>query len=197
MAKRFNTADPMPEDAPLLSRPVNVASLPKKGQRLNLVGDADLRTTLAERFEIDAVETLIGDAEIMPWKRGGVTVKGKVQAELIQPCAVTGDPINTRIDEIVDLTLVPEGSPLAVPEVSDTGELVLDPEGADLPETFASDTIDIGVIWIEHFALGFDPYVRKEGAEFSDIAASLNIEAEGGTDREDSPFAGLAALKKK
>jgi len=192
------TPEILDDEAPLLSRIVNVATLPKKGQRLKFEADAELLIAMAARFEIDAVESFEADAEIMPWKRGGITVKGKVRSSLIQPCAITGEPLQTLIDEWVDMTLVPDGSPLAVPEVSETGELILDPDGADLPETFASHMIDVGAIWLEHFALGFDPYARKDGADFSQIADGLldtGVDADGV--KTSSPFAALAALKEK
>ncbi|MEL6744382.1 MAG: DUF177 domain-containing protein [Pseudomonadota bacterium] len=185
------------QDAPLVSRPVNVAILPKKGQRLYYEADAEVLAQLASDFDIDAVENLVADAEIMPWKRGGITVKGWVRASLIQPCAITSDPLHTQIDEIIDLVLVPEGSPLAVPEVSDTGELIIDPEGADLPETFASDHIDLGAIWMEHFALGFDPYARKEDADLSKTVQALNDDDVETDAKPDNPFAALEALKSK
>lgn len=181
----------------MVSRPVNVATLPKKGQRLSYEANAAVLAQLASDFDIDAVENLVADAEIMPWKRGGITVNGRVRASLIQPCAITGDPLNTQIDEVIDLVLVPEGSPLAVPEVSDTGELIIDPEGDDLPETFAFDHIDLGAIWMEHFALGFDPYARKDGADLSETVQALNGDDVETDAKADNPFAALEALKSK
>jgi hypothetical protein len=43
------------------------------------------------------------------------------------------------------------------------GEIVLDAEGDDSPETFEGDSIDVGAL-AEEFSLGIDPYPRKDGA---------------------------------
>ncbi len=43
------------------------------------------------------------------------------------------------------------------------GEIVLDAEGPDSPETFSGDTIDVGALAEEFFELAIDPYPRKSG----------------------------------
>ncbi len=72
-----------------------------------------------------------------------------------------------------------------------SGEMVLDPDGPDLPETFTGDTIDAGDIVAEFAALAIDPYPRKPGAEFQD-----HIESTDATDKKPSPFAVLKDWKK-
>ena len=44
------------------------------------------------------------------------------------------------------------------------GEVLLDADGPDRPETFAGDSIDAGALAEEFFALAIDPYPRKPGA---------------------------------
>jgi hypothetical protein len=41
--------------------------------------------------------------------------------------------------------------------------MVLDAEGPDAPETFSGDSIDVGALAEEFFALAVDPYPRKAG----------------------------------
>ncbi|MEL6967221.1 MAG: DUF177 domain-containing protein [Pseudomonadota bacterium] len=189
------TKSPATADTPtleeLIARPVVVTTLPKRGMVLKLDVKPDLLEALQERFELNALSDLEAEAHLAPWKRGGVRVEGFVRAALVQPCAVSGEPLNTTINEAMELTLLPAGSPLAVPDIGDTGELILDPDGADLPEIFEGDSIDIGGYWLEHFALGFDPYARIEGASFQDVARDLPLDSTG----KESPFAALAALK--
>ena len=43
------------------------------------------------------------------------------------------------------------------------GEIILDAEGPDSPETFSGDTIDVGALAEQFFGLAIDPYPRKAG----------------------------------
>jgi hypothetical protein len=63
--------------------------------------------------------------------------------------------------------------------------MVLDPEGPDAPESFTGTSIDVGALAEQFFALGIDPYPRKEGVELP--------EAAGGEDN--APVQGILAEK--
>jgi len=47
------------------------------------------------------------------------------------------------------------------------GEILIDAEGPDSPETFSGDTIDVGALAEQFFGLAIDPYPRKQGASLS------------------------------
>jgi len=47
------------------------------------------------------------------------------------------------------------------------GEVHLDAEGPDSPETFSGETIDVGALAEEFFGLAIDPYPRSEGASLA------------------------------
>jgi hypothetical protein len=85
---------------------------------------------------------------------------------------------------------VPEGSKLAIPVRSIEGEILLDAEGEDSPETFSGDFVDVGHLAEEFFAMGIDPYPRKPGAEVKSVE-----------DDDDAPrgplYEKLKALQKK
>ena len=104
---------------------------------------------------------------------------------------VTLEPVDAEIDEPVEAIFVPEGSRLARIAANDSGEMILDPEGPDVPETFTGDTIDVGVTVSEHAALAIDPYPRKEGASFDE-----RIESTQKDDVRPNPFAVLKDWKK-
>ena len=70
--------------------------------------------------------------------------------------------------------------------VDETGEMVFDAEGPDLPETFTGDSIDVGSVCEEFVVLAIDPYPRKEGA-----VLEASDEMPPDDDRPPSPFAGL------
>ena len=176
------------EDAPPFDYAVNVRTLPRSGREERYEADADVRARLAERNGLHEVSTFRAQAKLMPWKRGSVQVKGRVVAHIVQFCAATGEPLDARVDEPIDMLFVPAGSPLATPRTNDDGELVFDPLGDDLPEPFEGDSIDLASLWCEFLTLGIDPNLRTEGATFDPGDAAVEAEP--------SPFAVLASLKK-
>jgi len=143
---------------------VNVAHLPGKGLPVWLEADDAQRDALAREHGLLSVERFRFDFTLSRWQGSAVKVHGKVAADIVQACIVTLEPVPAAIGEDVDAIFVPEGSRLFRPEFYEKGELVLDAEGEDAPETFKGDMIDVGALAEEFFALAIDPYPRKEGA---------------------------------
>jgi uncharacterized metal-binding protein YceD (DUF177 family) len=180
-----DTAAPSP-----VSFRVHVSRLPKKGMEVVIEADEAQREALARLHGLEAVERFTAPHGITAWKRGGVRVTGRIGADIVQQCVVTLDPVPARVDEEVAATFLPEGSRLARPTFSAEGEILLDAEGEDGPETFSGDTIDVGQLAEEFFALGIDPYPRKAGVA---IAAPAEDDEETGGPLHDK----LAELRKK
>ncbi len=151
-------------NASAISFPVHVARLPKNGMEVRIEADEAQRAALAAAHGLLGVGRLVALLYVTGWKQGGVRVTGTVEADIVQACIVTLDPVDARIDEQVAATFLPEGSRLAVPVYSAEGEILLDAEGEDAPELFSGDTVDVGQLAEEFFALGIDPYPRKAGA---------------------------------
>lgn len=177
---------------PVINEPVNIKRLPKRGTTFRLDVEVTIRQELAIRLELLEIEALDLMAAVKPWHRGGVEISGTIGARYTQPCAVTGDPLPQEMSEQFKIRMVPEGSRLARPVVDGEGEMALDPEGDDPPDTFSGDVINLGAVWEEFFTLSIDPFARKDGAllEKPDSGAD-----EAGNDTA-SPFAELAKLKK-
>lgn len=175
-------------DSPV-SFAVHVARLPKDGMSVAVEADAAQRAALAAAHGLLAVERFVAPLEVVAWKKGGVRVTGRVEADIVQQCVVTLEPVAARVDEAVAATFLPEGSRLAVPSYSAEGEILLDAEGDDGPELFSGDTIDVGRLAEEFFALGVDPYPRKAGAALDD--------ARSDGERRGPLHDKLAELKKK
>lgn len=144
--------------------PVNVARLPQKGMPVLIEATAAQREALAEAHGLLSVERYRADLMVTKWKRNGVKVSGRVEADITQACIVTLEPITAHVDEDVEGVFLPEDSKLARQGFNAAGEILLDAEGPDSPETFIGDTIDVGALAEEFFGLGIDPYPRKSGA---------------------------------
>jgi len=99
--------------------------------------------------------------------------------------------VSSKIDETVEQIFVPEGSKLARMVTNEEGEIVLDPDGPDIPDQFTGDSIDVGAVVAEFAALAIDPYPRKPDAAFPETA-----EKEPEEEKRPSPFAVLKDWKK-
>jgi len=159
---------------------VNVARLSRSGLPVWLEADAAQRAALAAEHGLQSVEAFRLDLTLSPWKGRGVRVSGRVRAEITQACIVTLDPVPAVIDEEIETVLVPEGSKLATPRWAEQGEMILDAEGPDAPETFSGDSVDAGALAEEFFALAIDPYPRKAGASIEAIEAGAPEDGDRG-----------------
>lgn len=176
---------------PPFSYLVKVGHISANPVTVRVSADDKERAGLARLWSVLDVKDLHAELQISRWKRDGLRIRGKVQAKIVQACIVTLDPVESDIEEELDQLFVPEDSKLAKKVLDPNGEMFLDPEGPDLPETFVGDTIDAGDIVAEFAALAIDPYPRAPGAEFKD-----HIESTDETDKKPSPFAVLKDWKK-
>lgn len=171
-----------------VSFPVNVLRLPQNGMPVVITATPEQRVELAQAHGLLSVERLHAELLVETWKRKGIRVTGFVEGRIEQACIVTLESMDTRIREEIDALFVPEDSKLVRPAADQRGEILLDAEGADSPEVFSGDMIDVGALAEEFFALGIDPYPRKPDAV---------LEQPGGKDPEESPFAKLQSLKRE
>lgn len=155
----------------------NVAHLPQKGMPVTIAADEAQRVRLAEVHGVVSVERWQADLLVAPWKRNGVKISGRVEADITQECVVTLEPVAAHISEEVSALYFPEASKLGRLGFHATGEVHLDAKGPDRPETFSGDTIDVGALAEEFFGLAIDPYPRKEGVAL-DAATVEEAEAE-------------------
>lgn len=157
----------------------NVARLPQKGLPVVIEADERQRAALAAEHDLLSVESYRAELLVASWKRNGVKVSGRVEADITQACIVTLDPVAAHIDEPVEALFLPEQSKLGREGFEGSGEIVLDADGPDSPETFSGDTIDVGALAEQFFGLAIDPYPRKPGA---------SLDAAGDDPPEESEF---------
>jgi uncharacterized metal-binding protein YceD (DUF177 family) len=170
---------------------VSVARLPQNGMPLRLMSNENERLALAKAHDLISVQSFTAELLIKRWRKDGVKITGKVAAEITQNCVITLEPLISQIQNEIDGLFVQEGSKLARPPLSADGEIVIDYDGADLPETFSGDAIDVGALAEEFFGLAIDPYPRKPGA-----ALEAAPDEEPGLSKP-SPFAKLLKFGKE
>lgn len=187
MSDAPNSKSPEPEG---LSFKVIVSSLPKAGMPIRFVAKPEERLALARLLDIPAIDRLEADILLSRWRAEGIAMTGRLEADVVQTDVVTLEPLAQKVVETIDRVFVPDHSRLErIPDLKD-GELHLDPEGDDIPDTFSGDRLDVGAVLAEVLALGLDPYPRSGSVVFE--AVDTDPEPAKGVV---SPFAGLARLK--
>lgn len=186
-----DNSDDLANDAEtLLSRPVRVSSIPKKGQHVIIKLSDEEKRAIAAYYSLQDIKAF--EAKILLEKVNSTKVRmtGALKADVVQSCVRSFAPVPARVDEAIDITLVPDEAPTRSHRpINEEAVLVLGLE-LDMPDLYDQDTIDVGVLTLEHFCLGLQPYPQAEGADFRTLHQIAN-------DKEPSPFAGLAALRDK
>lgn len=155
----------------------------RDGQRIDLVADEQERHAIADRLRLGSLERL--EAHVALSRTGSlVRAEGRLAARLEQSCVVTGEPVESAIDEPFVLIFMP------APEASRPDEEVeLGEQDCDVV-FYDGSAIDLGAAVADTLAISIDPYPRSASAD-----AALK-EAGVLTEEQASPFAALAALKK-
>lgn len=142
--------------------------------------DAETRGRIARALDLKSLDRFEADLELAATVSGW-RLNGRVQAEAVQACVLTLEPLPVRIDERFEVQLI-EAKDTA--PVSDEGEIDLELDD-DSPDVVENGQIDLGQYAVEQLALCLDPYPRKEGAVFEQPPEPGEI----------SPFGVLRALK--
>ncbi len=174
-----------------LCTPIRVARLDaRKPLEFDLQPDAAVRMQIARMLGLDGLRKFRFHGKLRPLGRQDWELKACLGATIVQPCAVTLDPVVTRIDEAVQRRFLagmpePEGLEVEMPE-DDSAE----PLG---------NAIDISTLALEALALALPAFPRADGAELPEDG-TLQQAPPGETPVENTranPFAALAGLKHK
>lgn len=176
---RLQTRDPW-------SVPVQVTQIPVTGQHMVIEPTPEQSAAIAAAGGVRQVEKLRAAFTLTPSRGDQMRVEGRLTGRVGQTCVVTLDPLDTDIDEPIDMLFAPAEHVRSLAATMDDtdGDAA---ERPDPPEPIENGVIDLGRIATDALFLGLDPYPRKPDAVFQPPAAPL--------DPEDHPFAALKALK--
>jgi hypothetical protein len=168
------------------SVPITVEQIPDTGLHRDIEASAATREAMAELGCLREILSASASLDVTPKSGGRVHVEGRIRARIGQTCVVTLDPIESDIDEPIDLIFAP---PEQIPEmaalVDEAAESAV--EIPDPPEPIVNGVIDLGRLATDALFLGVDPYPRKPDAVFEVPVVP--------PDPEDHPFAALKALQ--
>lgn len=168
--------------------PVTVAHIPDTGLHRELEASAAERQAMADLAGVRDIPLAQATFDVVPKSGGRVQVTGHVRARVGQTCVVTLEPIESEIDEEIDLIFAPEAEVRRLADLIEEGQDDQEPaEVADPPEAIVNGIIDLGRIATDALFLAIDPYPRKPGVVFEAEVTAL--------DPEDHPFAALKALQ--
>ena len=165
---------------------VTVVQIPDTGLHRDIEADPAARAAMAETAGLREMPAAHASFDLALTGGGRVHVTGRVQARIGQTCVVTLDPIDSAIDEPVDLMFIPVEQLAQFSRPADDGPDG-EAEAADSPEPIENGVIDLGRLATDVLYLAIDPYPRKADAMFEP-----QVEA---ADPEDHPFAALKALR--
>jgi len=165
--------------------PLAVAQIPDTGLHRDLEANQAICAGIADVGGLREVLSASASLDVTPMSGGRYHVAGHVRARIGQTCVVTLDPMETDIDETVDLIFAP---PDQIPQMADLVDEAEQSEAEipDPPEPIENGIIDLGRLATDALYLAVDPYPRKPDAVFEPL-----VEA---PDPEDHPFAALKAL---
>jgi uncharacterized metal-binding protein YceD (DUF177 family) len=177
----------MPYQSPKLefSRPLDVTRVPPQGSVERISAEPAECAALAERFGLPAVHGLEAELQVSRWRGEGLKVKGSFTADVEQTCVVTLDIFRSTLLDGFESYFLPAGSSAGADSLAIA-------EGD--AEPFENGIIDMGEAVAEAVALALDPYPKKPGVTFEDVIEEAPSEPE--KPAEESPFAGLAQLRK-
>jgi uncharacterized metal-binding protein YceD (DUF177 family) len=155
------------------SRPLIVARVPRKGSHEVFAADAKECSALAKRFDLPSITSVKAHLVALPWRGGGLQLKGKIEVELEQTSVLSLENFHsTQKFEIERYFLPPK---ILVDAVEDDAD------------PLENDEIDLGEVVAETIGLELDPYPRKPGEAYDDPDLDSILQE----DKEPSPFAKL------
>jgi hypothetical protein len=87
----------MNEAALPLSRIVRLAEVPEDGLTVRIEADDESLIALANFLGIPAVEAFTAEMTVERWRRDGLAVRGRIEAEVVQSCVVTLAPVTAVV----------------------------------------------------------------------------------------------------
>lgn len=173
---------------------IDTEKLDDKGLQTTITADEDARAALARRMNVDAINALSATLSVRP-SAGVFEVTGRFTAQITQTCVVSGDPLETTLEDAVEGWFTDREKTLSFAKARqerDTKKGHVEVEMLDereAPEEMVNGHIDLGELVAQHLSLAINPYPHKEGVSF-DIGDDAPLK------RAENPFDALKALKK-
>ena len=166
-----------------LSRPVKVKTVTEDPYAIEATETE--RSALAKRFSLSALMSLNAEVQLTP-SGHDVLAEGRLRAEWLQPCSISGEDFKAQANEPISFRFVPMRTDFTPDEEVELAEDDLDEIEYD------GASFDVGEAIAQSLGLLIDPYAT--GPDAAAVRKAKGIQVEG---EQDGPMAEmLAALKK-
>lgn len=169
-------------DAPEFSRTYRLDAIGEGARSVSIAADAGELAALARRFGLIALNDLSATAQLTREDQV-VTASGTLQADAVQACVASGEPVPAHISESFTLRFVPPAV-----QAGDEEEVELEESELDIL-TYEGGAVDLGEAAAQTLALALDPFPRAPDADDALREAGVIGEEDAG------PFSALKALK--
>jgi uncharacterized metal-binding protein YceD (DUF177 family) len=174
-------------ETPPFQHGYDLRDLGRAGAEIRVEAHGDDLARIAAWAEVRALDSFGATIRLRRHSPTRFSLDADLQADVVQDCVVTLEPVRSRIERPVHRELhVAETARLKPHESIPLGPGAGDDE---TPEEIDSLTYDLAAPLLEELVLAIDPYPRAQGVEFTAPA-----EAEA---RPESPFAVLKGLKSR
>jgi uncharacterized metal-binding protein YceD (DUF177 family) len=163
--------------APEFSRPVPLLRLGHELFRQRIEATAEEREKLSQRFDLVALDSLVATVELRRESGEVILLEAAFEAEFVQNCAVTLEPVRSAISDRFSLIYGPPGD--------DEQEIVLTGDETAF-EPLNDHAIDIGEAVAQELSLALPVFPRHPDATLDEL--TITEPAEG-------PFTSLARLR--
>ncbi len=160
------------EIAAEFARPIKLSRIGADTLARTLCAAAPEREALVRRFGLVGLGRLEANVGLRRLPAdGGIEVRGRLDADVVQTCVVTLEPVAATVTGEFALRFVPRPRDEAS-EAANAREIDITSEDADT-EYVNGDAIDIGEIVAQQMALSLPSYPRREAVEFGDDGAGV------------------------
>ncbi|MDD3288270.1 MAG: DUF177 domain-containing protein [Alphaproteobacteria bacterium] len=177
---------------PELSRPLMVDKISAGGVEEIIIATSQECKALAERFGLLEISSLRAELNVDHVRAGRlISVAGRFEADVVQQCVVTLEPVVSHIKEDIKMLYAPHEAK----EVGTAASAIMhcDAMDDDVPEPIENGIIDLGELVSQQLAVSLDPYPRIPGAELPQAGV-----VDGGGDIASlNPFLRLKNMKEK
>ncbi|ODR99051.1 hypothetical protein AUC68_07885 [Methyloceanibacter methanicus] len=172
--------------APPLTRKIRLGEIDQNADKTIQIAESE-RETIMALLDLRDLAGLSFVYRLRPGSGKRVLLTGRLEADVVQTCVVSLEPLPAHIDVPVKAEFWP---PEKIAELQARAEDPVQASEIDWPEAIEGDAIDLGPLVYETLATSLDPYPKKAGVDFQWSDAKQDAETP-----KNSPFAVLKDLK--
>ena len=169
------------------SQKLALVKLSTHAQPVHIEAGESARAALAHRFGLQSIGRLVADLEVARAGKGAL-VTGRFQADVVQSCIVSGEPLPASVADDIHLRFEPD---VATPGQ----EVELEADALDILPT-EDESIDLAEAVAQSLLLALDPYPRATDevlarARMHLLSEEEAAEAEARAKAKSNPFSQL------